>query len=357
MELKRELCRPHLPHFNKDRNNFVLYVESINRALHELMGASRDVILIGEDLLDPYGGAFKVSRGLSSNYPAQVISTPISEQAIVGAAIGMAMRGMKPIVEIMFGDFMTLCVDQIVNHATKYHWMFNEQVNVPIVIRTPMGGGRGYGPTHSQSLESLFMSVSGVRICAPSVFHDPGKLLKRSVLEERHPVLFIENKGAYSEKLRNDEVVGDDLFKRVLSDEGISETVLVSPYPDEAADVVIVTYGGMAQIAAEAALELFIEEEILVHVVVPSMIRQLPMDDFLPVIVNSGRVLVLEEGNRIGGWGAEVSSRVQEELFAGLLRPVQRMGAEDFPIPSALPLEREILPTREKVVDTVLEMM
>jgi len=335
----------------------MLYVESINRALHDMMALNRDVVLLGEDLLDPYGGAFKVSRGLSTRYPSQVISTPISEQAIVGAAIGMAMRGMRPVVEIMFGDFITLAVDQIINHATKYHWMFNEQVNVPVVIRTPMGGGRGYGPTHSQSLESLFMSVSGVRICAPSIYHDPGRLLQRSVLEEKHPVLFIENKGAYPEKLRSGEELENGLQKRVLHDEGISETVLISPYPEDAADVVIVTYGGMAQVAVEAALELFIEEEVLVHVVIPSMIRQLPADDFLSVVRQSGRLLVLEEGNRIGGWGAEVATRIQEEIFTDLLRPVQRMGAEDFPIPSALPLEREILPTREKVVDMVLKMM
>jgi pyruvate/2-oxoglutarate/acetoin dehydrogenase E1 component len=335
----------------------MLYVESINRALHEMMESSRDVVLLGEDLLDPYGGAFKVSRGLSTGYPAQVISTPISEQAIVGAAIGMAMRGMKPIVEVMFGDFITLAVDQIVNHATKYHWMFNEQVNVPIVIRTPMGGGRGYGPTHSQSLESLFMSVSGISICAPSIYHDPGQLLRRSVLEEKHPVLFIENKGAYPEKLRSGDALGDGLHKRVLHDVGISETVLISPYPDDAADVVIITYGGMAKVAVEASLALFIEEEVLVHVVVPSMIRQLPIDDFLPVVQKSGRLLVLEEGNRIGGWGAEVASRIQEEMFSGLIRPVQRIGAEDFPIPSAQPLERESLPNKEKVVDMILKMM
>ncbi|MBT4764624.1 hypothetical protein HOO14_06480 [bacterium] len=118
----------------------MLYLESINKSLHNLMSLDKSVILIGEDLLDPYGGAFKVSKGLSTDFPEQVISTPISEQAIVGSAIGMAMKGMKPVVEIMFGDFLTLCFDQIINHATKYHWMFNEQITVPIVIRTPMGG-------------------------------------------------------------------------------------------------------------------------------------------------------------------------------------------------------------------------
>ena len=335
----------------------MLYVESINLALHEIMEADRDVVLLGEDLLDPYGGAFKASRGLSTRFPAQVISTPISEQAIVGAAVGMAMRGIKPIVEIMFGDFITLAVDQIVNHATKYHWMFNEQVNVPIVIRTPMGGGRGYGPTHSQSLEALFMSIPGISICAPSIYHDPGQLLKRSVLAEEHPVLFIENKGAYPQKLRSGELLGDGLRKQILHDKGISQTILISPYPEESADVVIVTYGGMAQVAVDAALALYIQEEILVHVIIPSLIRQVTVDDFLDVVRQSGRLLILEEGNKIGGWGAELTSRVQEEIFNDLLRPIQRVGAEDIPIPSSLPLEREILPSQEKVVDMILKML
>ena len=140
----------------------MLYLESINKALYDLMAADCNVVLIGEDLLDPYGGAFKVSKGLSTRFPDQVVSTPISEQAITGAAIGMALRGMNPIVEIMFGDFLTLCLDQVVNHATKYRWMFNEQVIVPIVIRTPMGAGRGYGPTHSQSVCSRFTNCCTV---------------------------------------------------------------------------------------------------------------------------------------------------------------------------------------------------
>ena len=139
----------------------MLYLQSLNKSLHKILGENQDVILIGEDLLDPYGGAFKVSKGLSASYPGQVISTPISEAGIVGSAVGMAMRGLKPIVEIMFGDFVALAADQIVNHASKYNWMYNEKVTVPVLIRTPVGGRRGYGPTHSQSLESMFSQYQG----------------------------------------------------------------------------------------------------------------------------------------------------------------------------------------------------
>jgi pyruvate/2-oxoglutarate/acetoin dehydrogenase E1 component len=336
----------------------MLYVESLNKALHELMATDSSVVLIGEDLLDPYGGAFKVSKGLSTNYPKQVISTPISEQAIIGAAIGMAMRGMKPVVEIMFGDFITLCVDQIVNHATKYHWMFNEQVNVPIVIRTPMGGGRGYGPTHSQSIESMFMSVSGIRICAPSVYHDPGHLLKQSVLCNKHPVLFIENKSAYPEELLLEEgEIMQNLQRKIVNQDGISETVLISPFPEELADIVLITYGGVAQIAVDAALEVFMEEEVLVHVIIPSMIREVPIDDFIPTAMQTGRVLIIEEGNKIGGWGAEVASQIQDKIFSSLLYPIQRIGAEDTPIPASLLLEKQVLPTKEKIIKNIRRML
>ena len=155
-----------------------IYLNSLNQALRELLKENKGVYIIGEDIRDPYGGAFKVTKGLSLDFPDRVLNTPISEAAIVGIATGMAMRGLKPIVEIMFGDFITLAADQIVNHATKFNMMYANKVNVPLVIRTPMGGGRGYGPTHSQSLEKYFLGVPGLSVIAPSHFHNPGELLK-----------------------------------------------------------------------------------------------------------------------------------------------------------------------------------
>jgi len=158
------------------------YVESINHALHGLLAEQENVYLIGEDLLDPYGGAFKAAKGLSTSYPDRVLTTPISEAGLTGVAIGMAMRGYRPIVEIMFGDFLMLCTDQIVNHATKFSYMYNEQVQVPLTIRTPMGGYRGYGPTHSQTLEAMFLGVPRLTILAPSHYHDPGDVLARGIM-------------------------------------------------------------------------------------------------------------------------------------------------------------------------------
>ena len=136
-------------------------LESINQGLHGMMAADARVIVLGEDILDPYGGAFKVTKGLSSAYPDRVLTTPISEAAIVGLASGLALRGLRPVAEIMFGDFLFLAGDQLTNHAAKFQWMFNDQVRVPMVVRAPMGARRGYGPTHSQSIEKHVMGVPG----------------------------------------------------------------------------------------------------------------------------------------------------------------------------------------------------
>ena len=144
-------------------------LDSLNQALHGLMDGDVRVVVLGEDILDPYGGAFKVTRGLSSRFPERVFTTPISEAAIVGLASGLSLRGLRPIAEIMFGDFLLLAGDQLVNHAAKFRWMYNDGVRVPMVIRTPMGGRRGYGPTHSQSIEKHFMGVPGLWVVAPHV--------------------------------------------------------------------------------------------------------------------------------------------------------------------------------------------
>ena len=145
-------------------------------------------------MLDPYGGTFKVTKGLSSRFPERVLTTPLSEAGFTALAAGMAIRGLRPVVEIMFGDFLMLAADQIVNHIGKYRWMYNDQVRVPLVVRTPMGGRRGYGPTHSQTLEKHFIGAPGWHVVAPSPFHEPGTLLYRAVLEDDDPVLFVKTR-------------------------------------------------------------------------------------------------------------------------------------------------------------------
>jgi pyruvate/2-oxoglutarate/acetoin dehydrogenase E1 component len=324
------------------------YVESLNRALHRLMAEDSRVHLIGEDLLDPYGGAFKVAKGLSSAFPQQVISTPISEAAIAGLGIGMAMRGLRPIVEIMFGDFVTLCMDQIVNHAAKFPWVYNGQVQVPLTIRLPMGGRRGYGATHSQSLEALFMGVPLIRMVAPSHLHDPGDLLTSVVRGGSDLVLFIENKLLYAQRLLDAEACQQERGFSVRAVNRAAReypTLCLSVAPDEAPEVIVICYGGMVPYALDAAYQAFMEEEIVVQLVVPSLIKPIPVADLIPEISRCGKVLVVEEGVATGGWGAEAASVIHEAAFDQLRRPVRRMGAREMPIPSARTLEEAVLPS------------
>ena len=148
-------------------------LSSLNEALHAAMSDSPFVVFMGEDVLDPYGGAFKVSKGLSTAFPDRVFPTPISEAGIAAIATGMALRGYRPVAEVMFGDFLFLAADQLVNHAAKYRWMYGEKVTVPLVFRAPMGGRRGYGPTHSQTLEKHFLGVPGLWVVAPHELDEP----------------------------------------------------------------------------------------------------------------------------------------------------------------------------------------
>jgi len=182
-------------------------LSSLNQGLKKALADDPQAIILGEDILDPYGGSFKVTRGLSTQYPERVLTTPISEAGITGIAGGLALRGFHPVVEIMFGDFTTLIVDQVVNHLAKFHDMYHGQVSVPVVIRTPMGGRRGYGPTHSQTLEKLFLGVPGLRVLAPFHIENeeplglPGELLYDAVTQAEGPTLFVENKLQYPLKL------------------------------------------------------------------------------------------------------------------------------------------------------------
>ena len=183
----------------------VTFLHSLRAGLTEAFARDDRALLLGEDVLDPYGGAFGVTKGLSDRFPGRVMTTPIAEGGIVGAGVGLALRGRRPIVEIMFGDFVTLAVDQLVNHAAKFRAMYGGQVSVPLVVRTPMGGRRGYGPTHSQSLEKLLLGVPGLRVLAPSVFHDPGAILRDAVLNGDTPTVLIEHKLLYPSSLVADD--------------------------------------------------------------------------------------------------------------------------------------------------------
>lgn len=323
------------------------YVESINRSLHDLMAEDERVYMIGEDILSPYGGAFKAARDLSEKYPDRILTTPISEAAITGIATGMAIRGLRPIVEIMFGDFITLCADQLINSAGKFIWMYNDQVTVPMVLRTPMGGRRGYGPTHSQTIETIFMNIPGLTIAAPSHYHRPGELLNSTVRNSTSPTIFIENKLLYAKQLEeidDNGKCGDFYYRTINKTHTDYPTVSLSLEPDSLPDITLIVYGGMAPLAVEAAYNAYMKEEITVEIVIPSLVKPAPYDDLIESARKSGRIIIAEESNLGFGWGAEIAAGLQVLAFDHLKKPISRIGSEHCPIPSARPLEDEVLP-------------
>ncbi len=326
-------------------------VTVLNRALHDLLDRREDVYLLGEDVLDPYGGAFKVTQGLSSRFPERVLTTPVSEASIFGVAAGLALRGFRPILEIMFGDFVTLGFDQVVNGIAKFAEMFDEQVSVPLVVRTPMGGRRGYGPTHSQSLEKLLLGVPGIAVVAASECHDLGALLSEAV-DDDGPVVLIENKLLYGRPNRRPVDGHVDQF-RCLEGGGRYPALSFSGNEFRAATATVCTYGGMLPLALEAATELILEHELFVEVVALAGLLPLDVEPVLESVGRTGALVTVEEGTLTAGVGAELAARVQADAWDDLRAPVRRVAARDGIVPAAPELEREALPSAADIVEAV----
>jgi pyruvate/2-oxoglutarate/acetoin dehydrogenase E1 component len=290
--------------------------ESLNAALHDIMRADPDLILLGEDILDPYGGAFKITKGLSSRFPDRVWTMPISEAGIVGLATGLALKGKPAVAELMFGDFLLLAADQLINHAAKFRWMYNDQVEVPIVVRTPMGGRRGYGPTHSQSLEKHFCGVPGLTVAAVHPYADPGALLRRAVAS-RSPWLIIENKVMYA--------------RPVLGPEAL-------PRPDHP-DVAIIAYGGCLEFAVAAANRLTRDDEIVTSVVAVEQLSPFPLEEVARAVRGCARALAVEEGSPGWGFAGECA-----RALIGQVRHFASLAGPEHPIPSSREWEDDVLP-------------
>jgi pyruvate/2-oxoglutarate/acetoin dehydrogenase E1 component len=326
-------------------------VQVLNEALHEVFASRDDVHLLGEDVLDPYGGAFKVTQGLSDAYPDRVLTTPISEGALFGVAAGMALRGRRPILEIMFGDFIALGFDQVVNGIAKFREMYDDQVTVPLVVRTPMGGRRGYGPTHSQSLEKLLLGVPNLVVVAMSECHDLGGLLVSAVEDDR-PVFLVENKLMYGRPNRRPE--DGHIGELAVRETGGSYPALTFSGTDfTEASVTIVTYGGMVPIVLDAVTELILEHEIFCEVVALSQLLPLELEPVLESVARTGALVTAEEGTLTGGFGAEIAARVQELAWSDLRGPVRRVAARDGIVPSARPLEDAMLPSARDIVEAI----
>lgn len=331
-------------------------LDSLNQGLLSALEKDERVLLLGEDILDPYGGAFKVTRGCSSTFPERVITTPISEAGLGGVVAGLALRGSRPVLEIMFGDFTTLMVDQLMNHITKFRWMYNNSVNLPLVIRTPMGGRRGYGPTHSQTLEKHFLGIPGLTVAAPVNLFDPisgytpGNMLESVIVNTDAPVFFIENKLQYlMPVLGVEDLPGFDIQ---VNGDALYPTFTLSFKGAPAPVVTMTAYGYMAEIARQAQEKLAFEEEIFTELVVPTLLAPFNLDALRVSVSRTGRLVTIEEGGRTMGWGAEVIAGFMEG-DAQCRVPALRVAAYDLPVPAAPTLEKQVLPQVEDIMAAV----
>jgi pyruvate dehydrogenase E1 component beta subunit len=316
------------------------YREALGQALREEMEADEKVFIMGEDI-GVFQGAFKVTQGLLEDFgEKRVRDTPISENTIVGAGIGAAMAGLRPVVEIMTINFSLLAMDQIVNCAAAIRYMFGAQVKVPLVVRMPQGAGHQLGPTHSHSLEAFYLHVPGLLVAVPSTAADAKGLLKAAIRDD-NPVIFIEHETLYG---RRGEVPEDGEPMR------FGEAAVRR----EGEDVTIVGISRMAVTAEQAAETLADEHEVEAEVIDPRTLRPLDLDTILESVKKTNRAVIVEEGWPHGGVGANLAALIQEQAFDYLDAPVGRVTGADVPMPYSKPLEQAAFPHAEHVVQAAL---
>lgn len=316
-------------------------VRALNQALADAMEADATVVLMGEDI-GRAGGPFNVTRGLQERFGDRVIDMPISEAAITGAALGAALSGLKPVVEIMFMDFVTLAMDQLVNQAAKAHFMFGGQANVPMVLRTPHGGGQSAGPQHSQCLEAWLAHVPGLKVVCPATPSDAYALL-RSAIADPNPVVFVENKALY---------VAKGPFATPVEAVPIGKARIARAGRDAS----VITYGAMVYRTLEAA-DILAAEGIELEVVDLRSLQPWDKRAVLESVARTHRVVVAHEAVMSFGIGAEIAATIAHEGFDELDAPVLRVGAPFMPSPFAPSLEIPFMPSANNVVRAVRELM
>ncbi len=325
-------------------------VEELRTGLMRLMGDEPRAIIVGEDVRSPYGGAFKVTKDLSDRYPSRVINAPISESAIIGIGSGLALRGLRPLVEIMFGDFTALVLDQVLNHASKFEYMYGGGVQVPLVVRAPMGGYRGYGPTHSQSLEKHFLGIPGTEVLALNRRQDLAALVQSLAVVKR-PTLLFEYKLLYGRRVDTSPPQG---FVLERSHER-HPWVRIAP-ADARAAVTLVAFGEMLDLAEQALALLLDEHDVLAEVLAPSRLYPLDARPCVTAVRASARLVVIEEGQGYSGFGAELIARLHT-AFGGMSWRAERVAAAPVPIPAARTLEETALPSPQDVVAAALRLI
>lgn len=321
--------------------SMMTYIEGISKGMWEEMERDSSVFLIGEDIGE-YGGAFKATKGFLGHFgPDRVIDAPLSEAAIIGAATGAAVVGMRPIAEMQFADFVTCGFNQLVVNAAKTHYRWG--LPVPMVVRLPTGGYIHGGPYHSASTEAWFCHVPGLKVVAPSTPHDAKGLMKAAI-RDNNPVLFFEYKYLYR---RIKENVPDDDY---IVELGKGE---VKRGGD---DIVIFTYGSTLHFCLQAAETLSKDDGVEVRVVDLRTLQPLDTELILGSVRETGKVLIVHEDTVTGGIGGEVAALIVENAFEALDAPIRRLGSLDTPVPFAPPLEEYILPDTNKIVNALREL-
>ena len=318
------------------------FVQQYNEFYGDFLREDDRAWFIGEDIGEPYGGAFKVSKGFQALAPNRALTTPISEAAITGLGVGLAVAGNRPLIEIMFGDFMTLAVDQIVNNAAKFFHMYNQAASCPVIVRTPMGGRRGYGPTHSQSLERLFLGIDNCLVISPNALAD----VKQQLGALRHlaaPAIVFENKADYT--MRPFKV--PEYFK-VEIDDATFPTIAVRP-ERVAPTVTLVSYGGMARLIGDNLLSIFEETDLIPELIAPTALHPVDMTPIVAAAERTGFVVVIEEGPSFAAFGAEVLAQIAERVGRSVISG--RIGARPMPVPSVPELEDVALPSVARIIE------
>jgi len=321
----------------------ITYAQAVREAMSEEMRRDPKVFLLGEDV-GVYGGAFGVSAGMVQEFGEErVRDTPISEAAITGCAVGAAISGMRPIVEIMFSDFLTIAMDQLANQAAKVRYQFGGQAAVPMVLRTPGGSGTGAAAQHSQSVEAWVCNVPGLKVVIPSTPYDAKGLLK-SAIRDDNPVVFIEQKLLY----RTKGPVPEEEYSVPLGSADVKRA---------GRDLTIVTYGRMVQRSLEVAAELA-REGIELEVVDIRSLRPLDTAALVASARRTGRVLVVHEAPQFAGFGGEIAAAVGDsEAFYYLDAPIRRLGAMETPVPYNRHLEAHVVPTAERITAAVRDLL
>lgn len=320
------------------------YKESLIDGLEKLL-VDPKCFLLGEDVEEPYGGAYTITKGMSTKYPGKVLNTPMSEQGFTGMGVGMALAGYKPIIEIMFGDFSTLIMDQILNHASKFVEGFEKQLH--LVVRDPMGGYRGYGATHSQSLEKLFVGLPHIAVITPSVLHEPGDLLIKS-MNLGVPVIFAENKLDYTRKMFQAEKIADAFeIKYHGGDFPIAE----AGFPDEEAEVTIISYGGLIYPLLNMMYDLYMEEEVAVRLLDVSSLSPMDFDLIYSLVKDDQKILTVEEGHIPFGIGDGIISNLVQR---GIQTHFKCIGAKQHIIGTSKEAEALALPQMEDIKELIL---